>query len=332
MISKKVNKAGLILLILVTTTIFFSCNTTKVETTKVEKTQPVFVSADLNDINVAYWNKFNDTFMSNKDDPELLEILSQWKNDAPLADYYMCSFIYYFGQSVISEDNTHLNFPENTPWIQEGDISRYPQTTVNETILNKGIAYLVEGINNFQNRFDLWNQLITVLAAFFYHDDLTDVLLKFMNTIQVMKNDNIVWFVKKNTPISSLPNYTDNDTLFYNVITQNASVIVGRYRFKGAYSNYEKICRKLIELYPEDSAAYFELGYSLPDQTEALKYYDKAYELDNTNKNAIIYAAATSYYLNDVEKLEKYKTIVYNSGDEELIKTYEANIAAFNNN
>lgn len=324
---KKLNKTGLILLILTLSTMFFSCNSTKVE-----KTEPVFVSAELNDINVAYWDKFNETFMTNKDDPALLEILSQWEKDAPLADYYMCSFIYYFGQGVIQEDNTHLNFPEEHPWIKEGDIFRYPKLTVNETILNKGIAYLVEGINKYENRFDLWNQLITILAAFFYHDDLTSSLIHFMDTIKVLKKDNIVWYVKHNAPISSLPNYTDNDTLFYNVITQNAGAIIGRFMFNDAYSNYEKICRKLIELYPEDSAAYFELGYSLENQTEALKYYDKAYELDNTNKSAIIYAAATAYYINDVEKSEKYKTIIYNSGDEELIESYEANIAAFNSN
>ena len=263
--------------------------------------------------------------MANQNDPELRNILRQWGKEAPLADYYKCSFIYYFAQGVISEDNTNLNFSEDLPWIKEGKFYRYPKLTVNEPVLKKGLEYLFQGIDKYKNRFDLWQQLVEVLAAFYYHEDLTDVLIAFMDTVQQMENENVGWFVRLNQPISALPNYTNNDTLFYRFIRINADPIVGKYKFKNAFPNYERIYRKFIELYPNDSGAYNELGYSLVDPNESLKYYEKAYELDNTNKNAILNAAITADYLKIKDKTDKYSKLLYATGDKELISVYEQN-------
>lgn len=281
---------------------------------------------ELDQLNSDYWDKFNDMFMANHYDTAMLDVLSQWEKEAPLGDCYKCYFIYYFAQGVTQEDNSLYNIPDDKPYVKDGDIYRYEKLTVDKKVLDKGIDYLTKGIKKFGNRFDLWDQLLQICNSFCYHEELTNTLIWFMNTIEDSRKNDIQWFVRKNYPINTMENYTDNETLFYNCIRYYANGIVENYPEQNAFKNYEKIYRKFVELYPNDSSAYNELGYSIEDDTEeSAQCYEKAYELDHNNEIAILNVALKSHELNDTEKEEKFRKILYDTGNEYLIRVYEEN-------
>ena len=302
--------AKTILLVLLISLSFVSCNKS------VQKQE---------EINKEYCTSFLELYKQNPKDPQLEKMLNKWKKKAPLGDFYKCSYFYYYDQSLTLEDNSNIVFPEGHTCINDGTTLKYKDASIDIATLNKAIDFLYNGLEKYPTRIDLWDKLVYVLREMTTLDNLTDALLDFIDNVEYGKINNLKWYMDFNEPVQNMETEKSYEQFLYGFVKTNALYILQseKYEKAQAYKSCEKIFRRVIEVFPENSDAYNELGFCMAKREDALPFYEKAYELDNSNKVAATNAAITSYILKDTKKSDKYMKIIYDSGDEEEIKYLE---------
>lgn len=325
------NKTGTILAVLVFAISLFSCSSTKVESTNTPSDK-IETFPKLKQGKSPYYDQFTDA-LKTKNDKSIEEILNNWEKDSPDGDYYKCCFTYYYYKATVPADNSKAGIPDNVAFIEDPDnknILLYRDYTVDKKIMDKGIDYLEEGVKKYPNRIDLWNVLLTVNYQYYFYYDLKNAILDFIEvSYAVDTNLENIWYADFNNLVVTT-NFNEPDSIEREMILRNASSIIDYYPVEDSLKYYEEIFTRLAELYPEDSGVLNELGYVIMFKNikDAIPYFEKAYELDNNNNNALVNIVICLYATNDVERARYYSKLIYESGDENAINALEANLKA----
>lgn len=286
-----------------------------------------------NELSLSYYNKYFSMLENNESQAKIDELLKNWKNEALSGDYYFCSFDNAVKCYVELKDNKAI-VPEGVPNIVDGDYYIFKDSTIYWNGLLKGIDELVEGTHFFANRLDLWQNLMNILGKTFCYRDLKDVVLQYLDVISLMQKQNVQWIYLHDQLLKDMEGYVSDDDFLFNVLIKYSYPIIDGFQVEKSVDYFEEIYRKAIEVFPKEPRAYNELGYAIGTRNpkEALKYFEKAYKFNKENKNYILNCGIYSHLIKDNRKDKKYRNEIYNTKDENLIKTYEENIKYIDDN
>lgn len=318
-----------LLLLLIITFVNLSCQSANLE----NKEKSAEIQKQYN-VSQNYYNSFTEMSKNNCRDPEIKKLLQSWETEAPTGDFYLCYFTYYVNLGIVKEDNSNVSIPKNQACVIEGDYYIYRDFTVDRSLLSPGIDYLIQGLKKFPTRLDLWEKLMSIFANLGFHNDLANVICDFIDVVTASKEKGLIWYDVNEKSLSERKDCQGNSQLFIENIMKYGNYIVDYYPFPNAAKNYEKIYRKVVELYPYSAHAFNELGYGIgiSNPEEALKCYEKAYKLDKTFTTALLNMAIYANILGDKVKIEKYTELLKATGDTKKIQFLEEQVYLLNKN
>lgn len=311
------------------------CSSSKIEQLEEKTREEVPKEQSLSEIqykiDLEYYSKFMEMVSNNQYDEEIFDLLDEWKEKSVLdsGDYYLCCYRNYANRAVKIEDNSNVSISDDVAYVSEGDFFIYRDFTVDVTLINEGLESLLKGIELVGNRFDLWEALLFTYANLADYNSLKNSIIWFTTAIEETRAKNYTWYDLHGKPLSERKYFTNYDDLFLLLISKTATCIVDVYPWPQWREQYRDVYRSVVKIFPNNAYVLSELGYGIHTSNleEALKCFEKAYELNSTNAAIIYNAAYYSYLGKDFEKYEKYKNYLETTGDMQYIQMLKEEIA-----
>ena len=264
-----------------------------------------------------FFSEFKEMVQTN-DSVSMKKLLKKWEKEKPGdPELFTSYFNYYY---LISRNETMVLSGDKIPddeiimVLQDslGNTAGYmgSKTFYNDTLFNKGIAYIDKGIQLYPNRLDMRFGKVYVYGQRKKWDDFTRELIK---AIDYSAKNNNQWTWTLNEPLETpkefflgnIQNYIND--LFY---TGDDKLL----------ENIKQISERVLKYYPNHVESLTNIGVMFLIQEnldESLKYFQKAEKL--APEDAIVLGnIAQVYQLKDMkEKAIEYYEKVLKYGDED---------------